>query len=1342
MLEIKRDNLDENSLIQNKWVLSNYGPNGESIDYHCFFPIKVLGGQNILKNGNSLSKTISFISPHYEMSIVFDLFLLKNSNEPTHISIKLNETQIYEFELNYYSIALSSSNGNFCNALNKRHKRVFLNFKSNSPFSLKLSIKLEEENNVNSFWGIHNLVLQIKACHPTCKTCSGSLPTNCLSCYLNAILNSDSSCSCAPDFLQNPVDLIIPCKSIPCITCCPYNCKVCGQDECIECFYPLYLLNKKCASTCPSDSFAIEMPFRKCAVCSENCKQCIGSISSYNCDECKSGFFLFESKCLVKCPDFYYSNLLSNKCEKCYMNCKTCRNSNNNQCSSCEDGFYLSNAECKSCHSFCTTCNNDSILGCISCMANAKLNSNGECKCELGYYLKITSTECLTGSCYSCLQCNENCLTCLGPNSNDCSSCKSDQQLLNGECLDSKCDASCSECVGTSVNQCIKCFDNFYLKIIDQTTQIGECYNICPYPLLSNTNNFTCVETCSSYQYVEMNNQLNTMCKNCNKTCSKCFGPFANNCFECSENKYVLNGECFLACPIRYYSDFNSTVCKECSPNCLKCSSADNCYQCNENTILKNFKCFDYIYINPELHMHPEIPYFYLLTFNESWPEFFENITKTDYLEISISNMDTKDYTYTIASSLGSNKVFEIFVKFNIESIQSDNSYLTMTLKELPQTDYKFVNKIFSLSVPRIPLCKTDQTYNFSNASCQNIQKIGAILTKTTEPKVINLEFSDNFYEYFILLNKTSTIQIAGFNETFFNYSIISSQDLKITKNFEIHLSFANYFTDRHYLSLNFNPPIQIKQNLNKRLEKETISIEMMEYYVVDTFIKKNQEITQPLVSSLSVSVGALGSNSLTYKGVTAILLIKYLRYIDVTYPNNLNQLYSNSKNADSFIFPTLQFEGKFNLNTPTNKILFYEISPLVLENCSGKIFELVLLFLVGMVLYPLLKNLFKYGEIRNKIVELIGRKLFMLFSFNIFIMYFMMYFMDVLFFCFINFRWSNHDNYEGKLNLSISILIFVIVLSFLVYLVYVLISIHHYSLENKRDDIIKLDMQSPSNRNLFINNINLMALSKNDKIIRKLNEGSETIQDEVSNLIYALNKEKIIEKTVVNFQKKGDYNPSDSIEDNQIFTETTENKLNMTNEKHDVENDVKNTHQYNNYLENNQESPSNSPKVLQNLPKYYSFLKFEFLWSKFKKRKIIKILTPIVYLIRCLLIAAATVFLNDLPLFLSILITLINLFVISYMFIGFSYKKLAYFIFDVALEILVFVSSLCSFFIASFEHNGVNNNNSTIIFGSIIFYCNTIATYLTLSFLILQIISKIRIVCCPKWIFKKIKPI
>lgn len=1325
------DYFDEKSIIDYQWSLSNYGPKGESIDYHCFYPLKVFGGRNILKNGNYLSKNF-FLFPHFEISIGFDLFLLRNSDKHTHIYIKFDETKSYEMELNFYSFALSSSNGDLCSSFMKRHSKVFFNFPLHRSSNLKVSIKLEEESHVDSYWGIDNFFIQTQGCHPTCWTCFGSLSTNCLSCYPNAILNSDSSCSCASGYWQQPNVLEIPCRSFPCSSCCPDNCKICGKGMCGECNNPFYLSNYKCVLTCPSNSYVLETPLKKCVDCSENCKKCTGTISSNTCIECMVGFFSLESKCLVICPDFYFPNMLSYKCEKCYMNCKSCRNSDSNQCIYCQDGYYLLESECKVCHSSCKTCRKDSTLGCTSCMANANLGPNGDCKCDLGYYLKITSIGCLTTECYSCLQCNENCLTCKGPNSNDCSSCRTDKKLLNGECLESQCVSSCSECVSKSANQCLKCLDNFYFRIIDQSTKTGECYSVCPNPLFSNFNNFTCAEACSPNQYLELYDQ-NKICKDCHKTCSKCTGPFSNNCLECADMKYVLNGECISSCPIRYYSDFNSTVCKKCNNNCLQCSSADNCYQCIENTFLQNYRCIDYIYINVELKMHSEIPYLYLLKFNESWPEYFGNITKTDYFDISITNMDKKDYSFSIAPSLSSNQVFEIFIKFYIESILSDNSYLTLILKEIPKTGYKFKNFMLSVSVPRIPLCKTDQTYNFSNASCQAIQKIGAILTKSADPRIINLEFSDNFYDYFILLNKTLTILIAGFNETFFNYSINSSQPLNITKNFEIHLSYANYFTDRHYLDLFFNPPIQIKQNLKKRLEKEVISIEIMEYYVQDTFIMKNQEITQPLVSSLSYSVGAFGSNSLTYKGVTAILLIKYLRYIDITYPNNLNQLYSNSKNLDSFVFPTLQFEGKFNLNTPSNKILYYEISPLVLENCSGKIFELALLLFVGMILYKILKNLVNNGEIRNELLNTIVKKIYMLFSFNIFIMYFMMNFMDILFFCFVNFRWSNLDNYEGKLNLAISIFIFLGLICFLVYLAYILISIHHDSIKNKRDDRIQLDMLSPSNNNLCNDNFNIMAQTNNIP---------ENIPDEALNFINDLNQNKIIEKTVVNFQKKEDCNSSNTLEDNQIFTLNTDNKLSFSNEKKDLENSVKNGHKYNNYLEGNQDSPLTSAKVLKKLPKYHSFLKFEFLWSKFKKRKISKIMTPIVYLVRCLLIAAATVFLNGIPLFLSIFIILINFFVISYMLMSSSYKKFGYFLFDLSLEILVFVSSFCSFLIASVEKNEIKNSHSSIIFGSIIFYCNTLATYLTLSFLILQVISKIKSFCCPKWSLKKITPL
>lgn len=73
-----------------------------------------------------------------------------------------------------------------------------------------------------------------KSCFPTCKTCTGPLPSQCLSCFENAALNSSTECPCLSNFYRASTDTITLSTCKPCDATCA-TCSGPTSTECKSC---------------------------------------------------------------------------------------------------------------------------------------------------------------------------------------------------------------------------------------------------------------------------------------------------------------------------------------------------------------------------------------------------------------------------------------------------------------------------------------------------------------------------------------------------------------------------------------------------------------------------------------------------------------------------------------------------------------------------------------------------------------------------------------------------------------------------------------------------------------------------------------------------------------------------------------------------------------------------------------------------------------------------------------------------------------------------------------------------------------------------------------------------
>ena len=215
----------------------------------------------------------------------------------------------------------------------------------------------------------------------------------------------------------------------------------------------------------------------------------------------------------------------------------------------------------------CAACSGNSTGSiCIACSPNLFLDPPNGCVSCLSECTNVSpSLSCFSIAPNSC--CYSSCLTCSGPNSNDCLTCDSLNKPVyfqNNQCKN--CPVECGTCDATLI--CKTCAAGYYIDKIN------------PGPTLN------CIK-CD--QLGEVIHSETKECTNCNPKCNRCAGsrdfctichsPYAlfpnNTCDYCIEPKEKM------------YFDNSNDACKFCDSKCYNCSTvSSNCTSCNPNNYL------------------------------------------------------------------------------------------------------------------------------------------------------------------------------------------------------------------------------------------------------------------------------------------------------------------------------------------------------------------------------------------------------------------------------------------------------------------------------------------------------------------------------------------------------------------------------------------------------------------------------------------------------------------------------------------------------------------------------------------------------------------------------------
>jgi len=385
-----------------------------------------------------------------------------------------------------------------------------------------------------------------KICSENCKTCENS-QNNCKTCNLGfyIALTASNSFECIDNITNF---FLVPGQNY--FQKCAEKCATCiDASKCLSCntnkFYISIKNTSECIQGCP-EGYWQNFLEKNCQLCDPSCKKCLDNTK--NCLTCSEGYFpLKENKslCFKECPYDYKFNDIEKYCERaCISNCKTCTDSINciecnenyyliassnnlNNCvANCPDGFYNDKVslKCQTCPRNCKTCIN--VEQCLSCKNEYFFQEENKLclnNCPIRYYSQviINDNNKINESKNICKKCKPECFVCTGSQDN-CLSCEQGYfyYAIGKECLVDCpqgfyknfitnqcqiCDLSCLECVGNLVNDCIKCNEIEGLKLNN-----GLCIKdsqsiklLCPLGFIEIDKNCiaykTCIQNFSAY---------------------------------------------------------------------------------------------------------------------------------------------------------------------------------------------------------------------------------------------------------------------------------------------------------------------------------------------------------------------------------------------------------------------------------------------------------------------------------------------------------------------------------------------------------------------------------------------------------------------------------------------------------------------------------------------------------------------------------------------------------------------------------------------------------------------------------------------------------------------------
>lgn len=272
------------------------------------------------------------------------------------------------------------------------------------------------------------------------------------------------------------------------------------------------------------------------------------------CADCEEYHFLHEGLCVPDCPEGFFKSKEQMECLRCHANCALCAGPGSDDCSACVDPeAALNHGECvQSCPAHHYT---DSSTG--ECAGRSNRCDIGDQSCLfLPYFLHLFFPEC-----------DESCLTCSGPHTDACTSCRQHHRLdglgrcvrpasacsphqyadQDGECR--PCHKYCGGCWGPGTSHCLSCTQRLLLLSESRSdTQVihkkisGS--RRCSFTLNVSADG-TCVAECPEGYHGEESEQK---CGACHRSCQSCVGASSHQCLICAARLFREGKQCVETC--------------------------------------------------------------------------------------------------------------------------------------------------------------------------------------------------------------------------------------------------------------------------------------------------------------------------------------------------------------------------------------------------------------------------------------------------------------------------------------------------------------------------------------------------------------------------------------------------------------------------------------------------------------------------------------------------------------------------------------------------------------------------------------------------------------------------
>jgi len=241
-------------------------------------------------------------------------------------------------------------------------------------------------------------------------------------------------------------------------------------------------------------------------------------------------------------------------------------------------------------------------------------------------------------------------------------------------------------------------------------------------------------------------------------------------------------------------------------------------------------------------------------------------------------------------------------------------------------------------------------------------------LETTIIPTKLKMKFSQAFTELFTLLPNISQAKLIYQSaNTSFELNITMQKLEQTVENqypFNIFFQLNESIPENTDFSITINLPPILKNHPNFQLASNYMSIALSPYYLppanpVGTIIESVINSTGPLVTTAITTVNSFSVVFYILNIGTMILsnLISILKFLNVTYPNNVNQFFGLDFQLTDYVpFPDVSLKHDSNITMPKGKYEEYGVSNLCWNNLNLFLIFEAMFFFFSIILFLLSK--------------------------------------------------------------------------------------------------------------------------------------------------------------------------------------------------------------------------------------------------------------------------------------------------------------------------------------------------------------------------------------------------